>query len=205
MIKIENKCILDLCGGSGSWSRPYKAAGYDVRLITLPEYDVRYYSPPKNVYGVLAAPPCTEFTPLKTEQLRDIDKGLEIVYACINIINKCKPQFWAVENPTGKLGEYLGKPRLTFQPWQYGDPWSKRTDIWGEFNVPNPLYSTWEQVPNKLPLYTRPGRKIPGFNYLHKRSINEIPQLQFASPKTDGDFRSITPPGFANAFFEANR
>lgn len=33
----ENKIILDLCGGTGSWSRPYKEAGYDVRLITLPD------------------------------------------------------------------------------------------------------------------------------------------------------------------------
>ncbi len=29
--------ILDLCGGTGSWSKPYKDAGYDVRVITLPE------------------------------------------------------------------------------------------------------------------------------------------------------------------------
>lgn len=33
----SNKIILDLCGGTGAWSRPYKEAGYDVRLITLPE------------------------------------------------------------------------------------------------------------------------------------------------------------------------
>jgi ubiquinone/menaquinone biosynthesis C-methylase UbiE len=31
----EGKIILDLCGGTGSWSRPYKEAGYDVRNITL--------------------------------------------------------------------------------------------------------------------------------------------------------------------------
>ena len=36
----EQRIILDLCGGSGSWARPYKQAGYDVRLITLPTYDV---------------------------------------------------------------------------------------------------------------------------------------------------------------------
>lgn len=35
-----NKIILDLCGGTGSWSKPYKEAGYDVRVITLPEYDL---------------------------------------------------------------------------------------------------------------------------------------------------------------------
>ena len=25
--------ILDLCGGSGSWSQPYKDAGYDVIVV----------------------------------------------------------------------------------------------------------------------------------------------------------------------------
>ena len=56
------KIILDLCGGSGAWSLPYKEAGYDVRLITLPDNDVKNYDPPDNVYGVLAAPPCTKFS-----------------------------------------------------------------------------------------------------------------------------------------------
>ena len=37
---IEKKIILDLCGGTGAWSKPYKDAGYDVVLITLPRYDV---------------------------------------------------------------------------------------------------------------------------------------------------------------------
>ena len=35
--------VLDLCGGTGSWSKPYKDAGYDVRVITLPGYDVTYF------------------------------------------------------------------------------------------------------------------------------------------------------------------
>ena len=26
----ENKIILDLCGGTGAWSNPYKENGYDV-------------------------------------------------------------------------------------------------------------------------------------------------------------------------------
>lgn len=37
------RIILDLCGGTGSWSKPYQEAGYDVRIITLPDYDVRTY------------------------------------------------------------------------------------------------------------------------------------------------------------------
>jgi hypothetical protein len=63
--KIENnsnKIILDLCGGTGSWSKPYRNNGYDVRVITLPDYDVFDYQPPENVYGILAAPTCTHFS-----------------------------------------------------------------------------------------------------------------------------------------------
>lgn len=36
----SKKIILDLCGGTGSWSKPYAKAGYKVINITLPEYDV---------------------------------------------------------------------------------------------------------------------------------------------------------------------
>lgn len=36
----KNKIILDLCGGTGSWSKPYRDAGYDVKVITLPQYNV---------------------------------------------------------------------------------------------------------------------------------------------------------------------
>lgn len=35
-----SKIILDLCGGTGSWSKPYRDAGYDVRVITLPRYNL---------------------------------------------------------------------------------------------------------------------------------------------------------------------
>lgn len=50
--------VLDLCGGSGSWSKPYQDAGYDVRIITLPEFDVRTFRwDGPQVYGILAAPP----------------------------------------------------------------------------------------------------------------------------------------------------
>lgn len=46
---MENseKIILDLCGGSGSWSRPYQEAGYDVKLITLPDHDVCTWHVPR--------------------------------------------------------------------------------------------------------------------------------------------------------------
>ena len=167
----SKKIILDLCGGTGSWSRPWELAGYDVRNITLPNYDVREYEPPDNVYGILAAPPCTEFSVLNCKaeaRERDEEAGFEIVKACLQIIKKCKPRFWALENPRGYLRKYLGKPKLSFQPWEYGDPWTKATDIWGEFEMPKKLYMAWDHVPYKLPLYTRKGRDKPNFAFLHK-------------------------------------
>lgn len=203
----SSKIILDLCGGTGSWSRYYKMAGYDVRVITLPEYDVLTYEPPENVWGVLAAPPCTEFSVLNCKaeaRARKPEEGMAVVNACLRIIEKCKPKWWALENPVGYLREYIGAPRMTFQPWEYGDPWTKRTDIWGDYNIPEKPYKKWEDVPNKLPLYTRPNRGKPNFAYLHKSAWNAIPQLSWHKPQTDAEFRAMTPPAFAKAFFEAN-
>lgn len=203
----SNKIILDLCGGTGSWSRPYREAGYDVRVITLPEYDVRTYEPPDNVYGILAAPPCTEFSVLNCiaePRERDEDAGMEIVNACLKIIEKCNPKFWAMENPRGYLRKYLGKPTYSFQPWYFGDAWTKATDIWGRFAPPRVVYDDWADVP-KLNIYARPGREKPNFAFLHKSAWENIPQLQYYKPQTDAEFRAMTPPGFARAFFEANQ
>lgn len=68
------------------------------------------------------------------------------------------------------------------------------------------IYKKWEDVPNKLPLYTRRGREKPNFAFLHKSAWKQIPQLSWhEQPKTDAEFRAMTPPGFAWAFYEANK
>jgi hypothetical protein len=201
------KIILDLCGGTGSWSKPYVDAGYDVRLITLPDNDVRTFVPPKEpVYGILAAPPCTEFSIAKNHKLtRDLDSGMEIVNACLKIIRKCQPEFYAIENPVGKLSQFLGKPIFTFQPYEFGDAWTKRTMLWGKFNHPIKKFKKYEDVEPIKGLYVRPGRKTASiaFNHLgHKRFIRAFDPFVADS---DASFRAITPPGFAKAFFEANK
>lgn len=48
----------------------------------------------------------------------------------------CRPKWWALENPVGHLMDYMGRAQLIFQPWEYGDPWTKRTAIWGD--LPHP-------------------------------------------------------------------
>jgi hypothetical protein len=187
-----NKIILDLCGGTGSWSKPYQEAGYDVRVITLPEHDVRTYIPPENVYGILAAPPCTEFSMAKfyhgSKCKHDFVSGLAVVDACLRIVHRAKPKFWALENPRGLLRRWLGKPRLTFHPYEYGENYMKLTDIWGEFNIPE---KTVKERPE-------------GVKKFSALLMHEIPNIEGMNLNRAAR-RAITPPGFARAFYEANR
>jgi len=200
-----NKIILDLCGGTGAWSKPYKDAGYDVRNITLPDFDVRTYMPPENVYGILSAPPCTEFSIAKDHKLnRDLSQGMEIVDACIKIIESCHPKLFAIENPVGYLKIFLGEPQYIFQPWYFGDGWTKRTMLWGRFNIPKREYYKWEDVPKIKGLYIRPGRGTPSIAFNHKNHKRFIKSFDSFRVNTDADFRAIIPQGFTRAFFEAN-
>jgi len=131
------------------------------------------------------------------------EPNTDIINACKKIIEKCNPVFYAIENPCGLMRKYLGKPILSFQPYQYGDGWTKKTDIWGKFNIPA-FTHTWETCP-KLNLYIRPTRKKPSIAFLHKSAISLIPQFKGIEVDTDAALRAITPTGFARAFFEANK
>ena len=205
-INNSNKIILDLCGGTGSWSKPYKEAGYDVRLVTLPDNDVLTYKPPTNVYGVLAAPPCTEFSIAKSDIAgKKHAQAMKIVQACLFIADSVRPVFWALENPVGDLVKFIGKPQYSFQPWMYGDGWSKRTLLWGKFNMPEKKYKRYEDCPHIDGLYIRPGRKTPSIAFNHVGHKKFIRAFDCYNLQTDAEFRAITPPAFAKAFFEANQ
>jgi len=233
----SSKIILDLCGGTGSWSRPYKEAGYDVRVITLPEWDVtsntinpygllsfipdehgkKYLEIKlKDIYGILAAPPCTMFSFARTnaKKARNLREGMGCVRACFNIIWKCMEisqptskkslplQFWALENPYhGFLKKFLSTPAFTFDPWEFGDGYQKRTALWGHFNEPKktPIPMT-EEAKAKAKTNSHLHTLGVKFDYLKSKDIH---------PEAFGKFdrqtrRSITPAGFAQAFFQAN-
>lgn len=184
----KHKIILDLCGGTGAWSEPYRKAGYDVRIITLPDCDVRLYRPPSNVHGILAAPPCTHLSVSGARWWKEkgeaaLFEALSIVDACLRIVLISSPTFWALENPVGRLIHYLGPPKMYFQPCDFGDPWTKRTCLWGDFMPPLPLF-----VGQSMAVEPREGSK-----------------MHLLPPTSDrGKLRSITPPGFAQAFFTVN-
>ena len=187
------RIILDLCGGTGSWSKPYVEAGYDVRLVTLPDQDVRTYHPPAKVRGVLSAPPCTVFSIANNmrKQKRSASEllaGVEIVAHCLRIIVEAQPEWWALENPIGYLQERMGRAIYSYQPWQFGDPWTKRTMLWGRFAAPR-------KRPVK-PLYAGVGAGGPsGSGGIRKATKPRSGKSQA---------RAVTPSGFARAFFEAN-
>lgn len=205
----KKKVILDLCGGTASWSRPYLEAGYTVYNITLPYFDVAlttwdsthlwFFSPDgkvvqkvliAEVHGILAAPPCTMFSLARTRAKtpRDFAEGLRLVRICMEIMNHCYAvgnlKWWALENPTGFLRKFLGNPPLRFEHWQYGDQGVKPTDIWGYFTVPT-------KRTKKRGLFVR-GFEATQVNsrYGHRKAA---------------EIKAMTPPGFANAFFKANQ
>lgn len=201
----QGKIILDLCGGTGAWSRPYKEAGYDVKNITLPDSDVRLYKPSPKVYGILAAPPCTVFSRAAwkiPKEKKDFKSGMEIIQACLNIVWEVQShgvplKFWALENPMGFLYNFLGWPAFIFQGWEMGEMGigrTKRYAIWGYFKPP-------ARAVKKRPKDLPPTRHSHVDWYSPKR-----PQWVNADlPLTRADIRAITPSGFAKAFFKANQ
>jgi hypothetical protein len=193
--------ILDLCGGTGSWSKPWLDAGYTVINVTLPEYDVRTFNPPKNVLGIFAAPPCAEFSVAKNSRPRNFSEALEIVNACLKIIQICRIngglKFWALENPCGYLRQFIGKPFYEFEQWEFGGNKIKHTDIWGYFNKPKKIV---EAKPEGLTV-----RHLNGRSNARDWGKMKCPDEYTHLHLTRQDIRAITPPGFAKAFFEANR
>lgn len=200
------RTILHLCADTGSDTKPYKDAGYNVILVGS-KIGVENYHPPKNVWGIIANPPCTNFSSARTtaKTKRNEEEGMRLVKECLRIIQEAKPKWWVIENPgTGSLKKYLGKPAYQYEPWWYGSPWTKKTGLWGEFNIPPRLYTKWEDVPKNPKLYTRPGRQKPGMAFLHKSANQHIEEFKDFHPESDMEFRSQCSQKFAQAFFKVN-
>jgi hypothetical protein len=102
-----------------------------------------------------------------------------MVIATLTIIEFLNPKWWCIENPIGrirKLVPEIGESKLIFDPCDYGDPYTKRTCLYGDFNPNLPKNPV-------LPVYG---------SMMHRMS---------STWKTQ---RSETPKGFACSFFKAN-
>jgi hypothetical protein len=159
--------------------------------------------------GCLFAPPCTHMAgsgarwwELKDKQSpADGDVWNEVEYhkayieICLHLVQLFKPMFpklwWALENPIGRLETLLPHFKqyrsMTFNPCDYGDAYTKKTILWGEFNTDLP------KTPVKPVMYELNGKKG---SYMWAK-------LGGKSERTKA-LRSATPMGFAKAFYQAN-
>lgn len=158
-------------------------------------------------YGVLIAPPCDDFAgsgarwwagkdsqpPFPDDEWNGVDYSKALVEIALHLIDLFPTiKFWALENPVGRIEKLIphlkGFRKLLFNPCDYGDPYTKKTILWGVFN------HNLKKTPVEPVMYERGGKKG---SYMWAN-------LGGKSERTKS-LRSATPKGFAKAFFEANQ
>lgn len=153
--------------------------------VTYQWGDVRSWTPPGRAAIVFAFPPCTNDS---VSGARDfLTKGPMMLADSLALFNASRMAgAWSgapymIEHPVTALVSYVGKPNESFQPWEYGDLYSKKTCLWtgNGFVMPQPIHTVEpEGVTQKI--WTMP------------------------PSQERQDERSKTPAGFARAVFEAN-
>lgn len=222
----RERLVVSIGDYSGAWSAPWRAAGYvtlrvDPKLTNgdqLEELDApigctaqefvcqgaRLLRRGDRVDGILMAPPCTDFSvsgaqywPAKDADGRT-EAALDIVDACLGLVDTLRPRWWMLENPVGRLPRLrpgLGKPRCYVQPHEFAhlsdDPeaerYTKRTGLWGSFNVEALLAQRGELTPIRV-----------------CKQGSWLQRLGGKSERTK-TLRSMTPSGLARATFNATQ
>jgi len=113
--------------------------------------------------------------------LRKLAEAVEL-FACTAEILEEAGVPYGIENPASTISTYWRKPDYSFQPWNYGDMWTKPTYIWASKDF-----------------------KMPPFVYTEMPAEVDTKKIWYASPGPDrANFRSETPPNFAACTFQAN-
>lgn len=138
--------VLDLCAGTGSATEPLVSLGFSRVCVdiasqvtkknrlrtTIVQADVREFEwqgPPVGI--VWASPPCTEFSRTLMPWCEFREPSMELVYACLRVIDRVNPAVWCLENVRGAarwIEPLLGKPRQIV---------SGRWYLWGNFEPLN--------------------------------------------------------------------
>lgn len=199
----SDKVVLSLFDLSGEWSKPWEEAGYQVYRFDIqddPEVgDVNNFSTEffgdwfvdfdgMDIHAILAANPCTDFAVSGARHFAAKDKdgrtvaSVKLVHQTLRTIEYFKPAVWAIENPVGRIEDLGGLPpwRLSFDPNHIGDPYTKKTLLWGRFNGDLPV----------APVEPTEGSKMWS-QYGGKSQATK-------------NARSVTPEGFSYGFFMAN-
>jgi hypothetical protein len=157
--------------------------------------DVRTWTPPSDWFDIVFAfPPCTHLAGSGARWWAS--KGLPALITALSIVEACRAICeasgapWMIENPVGRLSTCWREPDYTFDPWEYGDDYTKRTCLWtgGGFVMPPKVRAG--------DLFAAPTE--------HQGPIDKT-RIHHASPGPErANIRSITPAGFARAVYEAN-
>lgn len=197
-----NWAAIFLCDRTGNMARPWAEAGYpcicvdtqhSIREdrrdgnITFVWGDVRSWYPPAGVRPLIvcAFTPCTH---LSSSGARDHRKKAGWMLAdALQLFDSCyMAAAWSgapfmLENPVGRLSTHRRPPDYSFHPWEYGDPWFKKTCLW-----------------------TGNGFVMPPKTHTEPPTGTEA-KIWLMPPSDDrADLRSETPPAFARAVFLAN-
>lgn len=190
------KTILSLFDESGVWSAPFVHAGYDVIQLDIQNgvdiaeltNEIFHAGAIDEIHGILAACPCTHFANCGARWFAEKDADgstqemIDLVHFTLSIIDYFQPVFWAIENPMGRIKSLCDLPdsRLFFEPFHFGDPYTKKTQLFGRFNPDLPLCVVDPKEGSRI-------HKLRGDDPRQKK------------------LRSLTPEGFAYAFYRANK
>jgi len=132
--------VLVACEFSGVVRRAFRAEGHEVWSCDLlpSEDNARAHHIEANVLTVLdrgwdlmiAHPPCTHLAVSGArwfkEKAREQLEALEFVR---KLLDAPIPRI-ALENPVSIISTRIRKPDQIIQPWQFGDPFNKKTCLW---------------------------------------------------------------------------
>ncbi|AUR96317.1 S-adenosyl-L-methionine-dependent methyltransferase [Vibrio phage 1.223.O._10N.261.48.A9] len=145
---------------------------------------------------IIAFPPCTDLSAAGAPswKQKQADGRQQVAIDFVYAIRDADCDLIAIENPTGKLNTSWRKPDQIINPFQFGDPFKKRTCLWlkglpklEDTNVVEPKYHYTSNS-------TRGGLLKDG-----TRKKSELPIYKaWDSPKE----RSKTFPGIAKAMAE---
>lgn len=202
----------------------------DINLIEDAEDALELF---ENVDGILSAPPCTDFTVSGAQYwpVKDADgrtaASVQLVRQVQRLVDLFRPTdpdyegtfFWVAENPVGRMGTLtgMGKP-VYFDPYQYAGYLEITNEELKELDrirLKNGIGVTDEEADLvvKCNAYTKKTGLWGEFSMPEKKAIEKVkcaPQGSFTQryggkSEETKEARSVTPLGFAYAFYEANK
>lgn len=81
---------------------------------------------------VVSFPPCTDLSNIGAASWpqKQADGRQQAAFEFVRMIWDAPVERVSIENPTGWLNSHWRKPTQIINPWQFGDPYTKRTCLW---------------------------------------------------------------------------